>query len=283
MSLQELIERLIRLHALMDGSIDLVTESATEAQESVYQAILDAINDFEISDGRYVVTQNYSKRIAILEKKIKGILGDIYASSITEYLSSFTTVEETNIALQKDYNQLEIDAKLLTPAKAAIYSQAEYYLKAGLADAYIQPAKYLLMQQVSTGISIKDSQRILKKWNDGELTGKLTSGRQTPNLQKYATQVSRDSLYQYHGAINEVISKEYDLTDFVYTGDIIEDSRPMCRHLVNLKRTISLEEMPALIEKYPQGLYPGTSKKNFIQLRGGYSCRHSAFAVRGDE
>lgn len=267
----------------MDGSIDLVTDAATEAQELVYQAILDAINQFEIADGRYVVTQNYSRRIAILEKKIKGILGDIYAPSITEYLSSFTTVEETNIALQKDYNQLEIDTKLLTPAKTAIYTQAEYYLKAGLADAYIQPAKYLLMQQISTGISIKDSQRILKKWNDGDLTGKLTSGRQTPNLQKYATQVSRNVLYQYHGTINELIANEYDLKGGIYTGDIIEDSRPGCKYLVGLKRIIHIDEIPGVIKRFPEGVIAGTTKENFPVYRMGHSCRHSWFAVRWEE
>jgi hypothetical protein len=133
------------------------------------------------------------------------------------------------------------------------------------------------MQHVTTGISIKDSQRILNNWNKGETVGNV---RPVINLQRYATQIARDSSYQYHGAINEVIAQEYKLDSFIYTGDLIRDSRPLCQHLVRLRRTIKLDEMPALIKKYPQGLYPNTSKKNFIQLRGGYNCRHSAFAVK---
>lgn len=281
MSLKELIKLLNELHSLMNGRIDLVTEAAEKAQEEVYETILDLINRFEITDGRFVTSQNLSRRISILEKKIREILEDIYSPSITEYLTTYKTVEETNLALQKSYNQLEIDVDLLSPARKTLYNQASYYLQEGLADAYIQPAKFLIMQQVTTGISLKDSQRILKRWNDGELTQGLHNGRQTPNLTKYATQVSRDTLYGYYGAINEVIAKEYDLTSFIYTGDIIEDSRPMCRHLVGLRRPIELDEMPALIKKYPEGLYPNTSSKNFIQLRGGYSCRHGAFAVKG--
>jgi hypothetical protein len=38
--------------------------------------------------------------------------------------------------------------------------------------------------------------------------------------------------------------------------------------------------MPAFIAAYPEGLYPGTTKENFIQVCGGYGCRHSALAVR---
>lgn len=282
MSLQELIERLNLLHELMDDSIDNVTAVAEEAQKRVYDAIVEFMNQFEISDGRFVTSQNYIRRIALIENKIKKILGDIYEPSITEYLGSFTSVEDTTLALQKSYNDLEVSLNLIAPSRRTIYDQAEYYLIQGLTDAYIQPAKYLLMQQVTTGISLADSQRILKRWNDGELTGSLTSGRQTPNLQKYATQISRDSLYQYYGAINEVIAEKYNLTAFIYTGDVIEDSRPMCRHLVGLKREIELDEMPELIKKYPQGLYPNTDKENFIQLRGGYNCRHGAFSVRLD-
>jgi hypothetical protein len=264
----------------MNGRIDLVTDAAEKAQADVYQAILALINRFEITDGRYVTNQNLGKRIALLEKRIREILGDVYAPSITEYLTTFKTVEETNVSLQKSYNQLEVEVELLSPARKTLYNQASYYLTDGLADAYIQPAKFLLMQQVTGGISLKDSQKILKRWNDGELTQGLHNSRQTPNLTKYATQVSRDTLYGYYGAVNEIIAQEYDLSSFIYTGTILEDSRELCRHLVHLKRPIELSEMPKLIEKYPRGLYPNTNSKNFIQLRGGYNCLHGAFAVK---
>lgn len=261
----------------MDGAIDGVTIASKKAQDEIYAAIIAAINRFELHDGSYVVTQDYGARLARLTAKIESILGELYTPSIIEYLPTFRTVEETILRLQKDYNQLEIETELLSPARKALYAQAKYYLKDGLADGYIQPAKYLIMQHVTGGISIKDSERIIRNWNDGETVSEI---RPTVNLQRYATQLSRDSLYGYYGSINEVIAKEYDLTAFIYTGDIIEDSRPMCRHLVGLKREIELNEMPALIQKYPQGLYPGTAKKNFIQLRAGYQCRHGAFAVQ---
>lgn len=279
MNLEELKDELNRLHEIMDSSIDLVTEASKKAQDEVYEAIVKLIEKFEISDGRYVVNQDLGRRIALLQRKIESILGDVYLPSIKEYLSTYRTIEETNISLQKSYNDLTVEVSLLTPARKTIYEQAKYYLSEGLADAYIQPAKYLVMQHVTTGISIKDSQRIIKNWNEGETVGNI---KPTVNLQRYATQISRDATYQYHGAINEIIAKEYGLAAFIYTGDIIEDSRPICKHLVGLRRTIELDEMPALIKKYPEGLYPNTSKKNFIQVRGGYGCRHGAFAVRRD-
>lgn len=264
----------------MNGSIDLVTDAARKAQEKVYEAILELINQFEITDGRFVTNQALSRRIMVLERKIKAILGDIYSPSILDYLPIYRTAEERNIALQEAYNGISVPQSLIGPARKTLYEQASWYLQEGLADAYIQPAKYLVMQQVTRGMSLKDTKKVLQKWHEGELPQALNNGRQTPNLQKYATQVSRDTLYQYYGAVNELIATEYELTSFVYTGDVIEDSRPLCRHLVSLRRKIALDEMGKLLKQYPQGLYPGTNERNFLQLRGGYSCRHGAFAVR---
>lgn len=283
MTIAALVYELNRLHTVMDESIDGITLSATKAQELIYKAILLMINDFEIRDGRYVIGQNYAQRLMLIERKIKSVIADIYEPSIGDYLSTYHTIEERNINLQKSFNDIKVATSLLAPAKQTVYKQAEYYLVKGLADAYVQPAKYLLMQHVNSGISINDSRKVLKRWNEGNLSGQLSSGRQTPTLQSYATQISRDSMYQYYGTINNIIKQRYQLDYFIYTGNIIEDSRPFCRHLVDLDREIAIDEVPKFIDKYPKGLYPNTTKENFLQYRGGYNCRHGAFAVRKTE
>lgn len=266
----------------MDDAVGLVELSSKEAQQLIYEALLEQINRFEIKDGRFVVGQNLAARIAIIQKKIESILGEVYRPSITEYLSHYSTVDEITLALHKSYNELVIEKQLLTPARRTVYDQAEYYLTDALADNYIQPAKFLIMQMASTGITIKDAESALRNWNDGELvSGKLTSGRQVHRLHAYTTQIARDSIFGYNGVIQDIIAKEYTLTHFVYVGGVIEDSRPFCKHLVGLNRKIDLKEVPPLVEKYPQGLVPDTTKKNFYQVRGGYNCRHQAMPVRG--
>lgn len=265
----------------IDSTIDGVNDAATKAQQLIYEYLLKEINNFEVTDGRFVVGQDYTKRLAIITKKINAIISDIYNPSIKDYLGHYSTVDDITLALHKSYNELVIDKQKLTPARRIVYDQAEYFLTDGLADAYIQPAKYLLMQQVTTGITLKDAQGVLKQWNEGNLvSGKLTSGRQVHRLQAYSTQVARDSLFQYSGTIQNIISKEYQLDKFVYVGDVIKDSRPFCKHLVGLRRKIELTEIPPLVEKYPDGLYPNTTKKNFYQVRGGYNCRHVAMPVK---
>lgn len=266
----------------MDETVEDVRSSATKAQEEIYRFLADYINRFEISDGRFVVGQSVTARIAFIQRRMEEIIGEIYRPSITAYLGHYSTIDDITVALHRSYNELAIEKYKLTPARRTVYDQAEYYLTNALADAYIQPAKYLLMQMTTTGITLKDAQSALRNWNDGELvSGKLTSGRQLHRLQAYSTQIARDSIFNYNGTIQNIIAKEYELTSFVYVGGVISDSRSFCRHLVALNRKIKLEEVPPLVEKYPDGLFPDTTKKNFFQVRGGYNCLHIAMPVKG--
>lgn len=282
MSIDELRAALSGLNTIMDSVVDGVHLSSEEAQQLIYEIILEQLNQFEVKDGRFVTTQNYAARLAVITRKINEVLGDVYEPSIKEYLAAFFTIDQTNTLLHRSYNQLEIEKELYTPIRKAIYNQAEYYLTSGLQDAYIQPAKFLLMQAVSSGMSIKDAERLMRNWNEGTYSdgAKLASDRPTPRLQTYATQLARDSMFTYQGTIQEVIKDRYGLQKFIYTGGLVKDSRPFCKHLVSLRRKITLDEIPDLVKKYPDGLKPNTTKKNFLEVRGGYSCRHNAMVVR---
>lgn len=282
MNIDEARGKLSDLTDTMDKSVEGVHNAAMKAQQLIYEALAEQVSRFEISQGNFVYGQDFSQRFAIIDKRIKSIINRVYIPDVKGYLRDYKTIEDTTVNLHKSYNELQIDKQLLTPAKRAVYDQAEYYLTEGLADAYIQPAKYLLMQQVASGASIKQAQSLLKQWNEGEITsGKLTSARPTPRLQAYSLQIARDSMFQYNGVIQDIIGKEYGLTKFIYVGGLVSDSRPFCRHLVGLKRKIDLDEIPPLVEKYPQGLIPNTTKKTFPIWRGGYNCRHTVMMVKG--
>lgn len=283
MNLDELREELIALSNTMDESIDAVHVASANTQERIYQLLLRRLLQLDYIDGVLNPNQPIAHKIAKIQQEMEYIITSLYKPRILDYLATYQTVDDRNIFMQKGYNELVISKSLLYPARKSIYDQAEYYLSDGLADAYVQPAKYLLLQSVTNGLSLKDAKSLLKNWNEGDLAkgGNLTSGRPTPRLQTYSTQVARDSIYSYNGAINETIAKEFGLTKFIYQGGLVEDSRPFCKHLVSLNRKIDIDEVPALLEKYPEGIIPGTTKKNFTIRRGGYNCQHIAMAVKG--
>lgn len=281
MTLTELKLRLDKLHELMDGAIDGIVSDST--QQEIYKFLVAYINNFEQSDGNFTLGQDYTAKFLYIQKRITEILEKEYRPSVYKYLASYGPVQDEIVALNKSYNELEIEVEKLDPARKTMYTQAKYFLLEGLNDNYIQPAKYLLMQQVVQGGSIEKCRKVLEKWNEGKLVAGsvLNSGRPTPNLMQYATQISRDTMYGYYGTTNEIIAQEYGLDHFIYTGSLVSDSRPFCRHLVGLRRKISVHELPELFKKYPQGLKPNPTINSFFINRGGYNCLHGAMAVKG--
>lgn len=281
MTQQEATDKLKEQTIMMDSSISDFTATATITQEKIYGYLLAAINKFEINDGRFVANQDFGRRFGIIQKEIKSILAKDYMPSIKEYLNTYTSIDKSISGLHKSFNELEIDKNILTAARRTIYDQAEFYLTQSLNEAYVQPAKYLLMQGITNGITIKQGQDLLKNWNEGDLNaGKITSGRKYPRLQAYTGQIARDSMFQYNGVIQDKIGEQYGLTNFIYVGGLVADSRPLCKHLVGLRRKIALSEIPKLIEQYPEGVIPNTTMKNFPIYRGGWNCLHNCMMVR---
>lgn len=296
MTLTQLYKALDLLHATIDGAIDGVDDAATEAQNSIYDWLTGYINNFELQDGSFVPEQDYARRMLTIQNKIQSIIGDVYTPRVKEYLNTYSDIDKSAVDLHKSYNDLEVDLDKVAPARKVIYKEASYWLTKGVTDAYEQPVKYLVMQQVTRGLSIEESNRILKKWNEGELRGELASGTPTPRLQSYASQIARNSAYQFNGVIQDQVQKEYNLQWGVYTGDVIKDSRPLCAWLVRQDRPFSLDEIGKILNgKVPygggviaqaadrpflSGVIPGTNKKNFPIYRGGYNCRHQWFPIK---
>lgn len=281
MNLREIESLLKDMSNGMDNKIDNINNKATSTQERIFALLIAEIDKFEIENGSYVTGQDYSKRFADIERKMNDIITKYYTPSVVEYLKHYNEIQDLTIKQQAEYNKIDVDKQLLNPTKQALYNQGSYYLTQGLADAYIQPAKFLMMQYVTKGSTVNDMRRALDRWDKGTLnTGELATDRHAPRLQAYATQIARDTMYTYQGAMQDVIKKEYGLTKFIYVGNLVKDSRPFCKHLVSLRRKIDLDEIPPLVIQYPQGLKPDTTKKNFALYRGGFSCGHSVMFVR---
>lgn len=273
---------LTSLNDFMLLNIDKVEEISTTLQERIYNLLLSRIQQFDMEDGKFVANQDYRMRILDIERRIDEILGQKnYQESITSFLNTFEEIEDRNILLQRDFNELKVAKSTLTPARKLLYEQAKDAMLPALSNVYVQPVKMVLLQQITTGATLSETQTLLRNWNEGELnSGRLANGVKAPALDKYNTQIARDSSFGVHRNINNIIKDKYELESLIYVGGVVKDSRPFCKHLVSLKRPIKLTEIPPLVQQYPEGLYPNTTKRNFMQVCGGYGCLHTAMAVR---
>ena len=300
MDYNNLDRELKELIIFIDGHIDSVENISATLQQRIYNLLLSEIEKFDTENGRLIAGTDFRKRILAIESKMLEILGQKnYEKVIDDFVNIFEQIEDRNIILQRSFNELEIKLKDVRPSRLLLYEQALEGLTSAVNEAYVQPVKYLLMQQVTAGLTIKESKELLDRWDKGELVlGKYTQdAKPTPNLQKYATRIARDSAYGVHRTFNNMVKDKYELTAIAYVGGLVSDSRPICEYLVNLKRPILLSEIEDLFlgkippqamvyaekptkKSFLQGTIPNTNATNFCQYCGGYNCRHQAFAVK---
>jgi hypothetical protein len=115
-----------------------------------------------------------------------------------------------------------------------------------------------------------------------------------------------DSLSQYDGAMNKMIADVYEFDNFIYVSNTIETSRPFCIHMRDdLGGRFSKDQLKIALNEYcpagdpsdqtieykthsgevkrgkkGSGMIKGTTVENFVQLRGGYGCRHRCIPTR---
>lgn len=300
MNYTKLTAEMRALLAFMDENVDKVTEISGHLQERIYLMLVREIQLFDTIEGNLTPSRDFKARILDIENRIYKILGQKnYTETIQGFVDTFQTIEARNVKIHRTFNDIEVALTAVKPTRQLIYEQALDGLTSGLATAYVEPAKYLLMSQVTGGASINDALQQLELWNgDKMVTGKFTvDGKPAPSLTKYATQLARDTAYAVNRNINNIVKDKYELDAVAYVGGTRKDSRPLCEYLVSLKRPVLLTEIDALFrgdippeamkfaEKktkkgFLQGTIPNTGKDNFCQNCGGYNCLHQAMPVR---
>lgn len=89
------------------------------------------------------------------------------------------------------------------------------------------------------------------------------------NMRRYSKQLAHDSLMEFDGQFTKAKATEAGLTNFLYYGDIIGDSRPFC--IANRGKIFSEDE---LRDKWSSESWKGKSTSDPFISRGGYNCRH---------
>lgn len=156
-----------------------------------------------------------------------------------------------------------------------IYDLTESGIKANV----IEVIESTLIDNVKTGNSFGKMSQQVAELLDNETTksgGKLSA---------YSKQIVTDSLYQYAGNYDKMVSQSYKSQWYRYVGSEIDTTRPLCAALVD-KEWIHESELKGIVNGRVDGKQvsvagqnPSTTASNFIVYRGGYNCRHRLVPV----
>lgn len=155
-------------------------------------------------------------------------------------------------------------------------------LESGVNANFTQPILEILNSAVINGGSVDDLVSELELFIVGD---QATLGQ----LERYTSQISRDSLMQFSATYEEVLSDELGFEFYRYVGTRIRDTRPFCVKFLNdyfhkkeveqLGRGINPITGKPLSSELKHGRIKGTNASNIFTNRGGWNCRHRFTAV----
>ena len=198
------------------------------------------------------------------------------------FLKNFDKVREKALEMHKEVSDLKYTPEFydnLNRQQKFLVDKTMYGLKqGGLKKYFVEDAKQIILEAAELGYSAKQVERRLRD-------RLLSSPSKDSYYMRYATQLSRDSINQYNGQINQMVQDEYKMDMIRYVGSLVDDSRPFCKHVrKDLKGRIKISELDELLNRYEKspGLMPDTDSGNFLIVRGGWNCRHEAIPYRSE-
>lgn len=255
----------------------------------MYDAIIEQVNRLELySDGKIRPTVKNLSILASIKAKInRVVLTDEYKQAVRDFAKSFNEIT----SLQNEYwKSLESDFKprplLKEIRKQAIKDVVGKLTESGIGANVSDRIIDILRTNITSGGSYKG---LTSQLRDG-----LLNTEQKGYLDKYAKQVTVDSLNQYSAQYSQIVTSDLAYEWFKYDNTDIETTRPFCDamtdqpyfHISEIPRLLRAEGLyyfkdgvktkVPLYDKtgLPHGMIPGTNAENFFIRRGGYQCGH---------
>lgn len=255
----------------------------------MYDALVEEVNRLDLySDGKIRPTvKNLSILSSIKSKMNRIVLTDEYKQEVRDFAKAFNDVTK----LQNQYfKALESTFKprplLKEIRKQAIVDVVGKLTEAGIGANVSDRITDILRTNITTGGSYKE---LTSQLRDG-----LLNTEQKGYLDKYAKQVTVDSMNQYNAQYSQVVTSDLAYTWFKYDNTDIDTTRHFCDAMTD-QPYFHISEIPRLLRAQglyylkdgvttkvpiyektglPHGMIPGTNADNFMIRRGGYQCGH---------
>lgn len=290
-----------RLASSHDTLVDVLDEShgarLSQILDELEEKIVRIVNAMPVKDGKLADAALAIKQRPAIVEAIRSTFLDWSHSSVNEY----DDVAESVLKLMSNSLDgfIEGDAAVINQLKRIAFSGfediAETFadtLANGLYQSTISGRDAATavkeMQQAINGVYIKSDVAEVQslvdfvKANEGvasqqsavsKAVGKLHqiygSDRAGNNMRRYANQQVHDGLMQFSSSFTAKKAQDAGLTNYLYSGSLIKDSRDWCIRWAG--ETLSIDD---LRELWANSEWQGKAPGDPLVVRGGFNCRH---------
>jgi hypothetical protein len=285
MTEKEFLKIFEREEAVVAQSVARLSRAVSEKILLIFERQANRLKDVLKTDakGNLIMSDSVFKVLLEIEKEI---LAEINSDSefnkplLSEFAVNADSVTGVEKEMHLKINDINIDK---ASAEIGVWRKllADEWIflmkENGVKQALLPEFKRTIYAAVANNWSYSTLARKLKQ----EFTGK------NDKLEKAAARTANDAIRGFQGGINAAVQQRFNLPYYYYSGSLVSESRPFCKHVINvLKRYIEVNKLPVLLKSFlsdpikSQGMFQGTNADNFAKLRGGNHCYHLAFAMR---
>jgi len=269
---------------IMDNSSIRLSNELKKLEASLFDELMKIFESVNVSEGKLSNNQKAEEFLASIDKRINDKLKKSgYYSAVGNFTKSFDQIAKNIQEMHSVYNAIEIASSQIDPFKRIeVNNTIDKLLGSGLSKDFINPVRQTLYRNIMFGATITETEKNLRDFV-------ISTGDKDSKLMRYVKQVSRDSISQFDGSVQQAIGNELKLDAKRYVGSLIMDSRAQCIKWVEMG-IIPLADLQEEIAwalrngtyngKKAQGMNPETSVATFDIYRGGFNCRHRSIPTK---
>lgn len=262
------------IESLIITANTVFAEEIVKVQEKLYSNIILKLKDLDTdSDGYILQTAKNRKVLDEAQTIIDDTLsGDKYQNAITKHASIISKIDDLNSAYFSGISKsFSANRTFISSLQTQAFDTIDTYLLGdGLGFQVKTPLYQIINENINTGGSFSGFLEQLRTFIKGnpDLDGRLLS---------YSRGLLRDTLFNYARAYQNSVTKDLGLVFYLYSGGLIDKSRPFCvKRAGNYYHQLEVESWAKEEWKGKNSL---TTKSSIFILAGGYNCSHQLIPV----
>lgn len=267
--LKEKIKRLDDIPEQFSGRV-------IRSQKQIFREILKDLDALQVKNGLIILNDKNLARIGILSEKLRDVIhGSEYVKAVAIFAKQFDAQRNLNRKIFDEIFTNFSDKSLYNTLFQTSKKQAVELLSGAAVDQNVDEFSKIINDAVSGSSKFTDMVQNIKDLIEGSETfeGRLAS---------YSKQQARDLFAITDRKYTQIISEDFGIEFYEYSGGVIKDTRDFCLERVDQVWHFKEIQEWGNIQQW-QGRARGTDPSTIFALLGGYNCIHILIPVPRNE